>query len=290
MIYKYLDRVYGSGDIYLRLAGILKTYFSNSEVISGYSDLYVLMQKSYVAIYEQIELCDNINIGIDKLIAINSTNRVGLTGEARLTQKLLIGVSKLLTTVSGILVGTSNEFSAFLKQVIANEKLINISTEQVIATAKEFYQNIQAVVGAVKDFTETLKNVVGDATELSNVPTTSKVGYEVIFEYVAKIIDSLYTSTDLLTKMVNGVKEDIAQNLTLDVGEKIEIASLLDAITTILQKLFGYRTIVSDLKKFTTDIQLVTDKATVEELNKILTDVKGLDKLRAIVDEFRKLR
>lgn len=273
MIYKYLDRVYGSGDIYLRLAGILKTYFSNSEVISGYSDLYVLMQKSYVAIYEQIELCDNINVGIDKLIAINSTNRVGLTEEARLTQKLLIGVGKLLTTVSGILVGTSNEFSAFLKQVIANEKLINISTEQVIATAKEFYQNIQAVVGAVKDFTKTLKIVVGDATELSNVPTTSKVGYEVIFEYVAKIIDSLYTSTDLLTKMVNGVKEDIAQNLTLDVGEKIEIASLLDAITTILQKLFGYRTIVSDLKKFTTDIQLVTDKATVEELNKILTDV-----------------
>jgi len=290
VIYRYLDRVYGSGDIYLRLAGILKTYSSNSEVISGYSDLYVLMQKSYVAIYEQIELCDNINVGIDKLIAINSTNRVGLTEEARLTQKLLIGVSKLLTTVSGVLIGTSNEFSAFLKQVIANEKLINISAEQVIATAKAFYQNIQAVAGAVKDFTEALKIVVGDATELSNVPTTSKVGYEVIFEYVAKIVDSLYTSTDLLTKMVNGVKEDIAQNLTLDVGEEVEIASLLDSITTILRKLFGYRTIVGDLRKFTTDIQLITDKATVEELNKILTDIKGLDRLRAIVDEFRKLR
>ncbi|MHA1329492.1 MAG: hypothetical protein ACTSR2_00310 [Candidatus Hodarchaeales archaeon] len=198
MIYRYLDRVYGSGDIYLRLAGTPKTYSSNSKVISGYSDLYVLMQKSYVAIYEQIELCDNINVGIDKLIAINPTNRVGLTEEARLTQKLLIGVSELLTTVSGILIGSRE-----------------------------------------------------------------------IFEHITEVVDSLYGSVNLAIRVIESMKSDIAQNPALSIG-KTETTDLLSLMTT-LQKLLCYRTIV-------------------DELDKILTDVKGLDKLRSIVDEFRKLR
>jgi len=346
MIYKYLNRIYGYGDVYLRLAGVLKTYSSSIKVISGYSDFYTLIQKSYVAtaktfdllnklsaallkqnnlllkqyvgvqdiknsitqstiaeivdyrsiskiidsIYDQIELCNDINVGIDEVLAINLTSEVGLLNKVDLTQKLLVGVSKILALASSIMIGMSKEFNMLLEQITANKEVINITAKQINAVLEAYHQNMKTTIGLVKDFTEALKIIVGNAIELSNVLTTSRIGHEVIFGYTSKIIDSLYTTAGLLVKAANGVEKDITQNLTLGVGEEIEIASLLDEVATILRKAFGYRAVVSELKRFTTDVQLIADKATIEELEKLLADIEMLDKLRLTVEEYRKLR